>query len=200
MMDLANDKATLRSRLLNARQRMTRTRRDRAITTLRAAILAMSEASQARVIAAYVSFGAEPDTRETLEAWRERGIEILLPVLLADADLDWARYDGPHFLTPNARGLLEPSGPRLGRSAIAGADLVLAPALAVDAATGVRLGRGGGSYDRALARVPAGRPIVTMLYDGEVLDGVPAAAHDRPVDIALTPSQTYRFEPRALPR
>ena len=48
----------------------------------------------------------------------------------------------------------EPAGPRLGRAAVAEAQLVVVPALAVDR-RGLRLGRGGGSYDRALARVPA---------------------------------------------
>ena len=50
--------------------------------------------------------------------------------------------------------------------------MVLVPALAVDR-TGMRLGRGGGSYDRALGRVPVGTFVCALLYDGEVLDRVP---------------------------
>jgi 5-formyltetrahydrofolate cyclo-ligase len=70
---------------------------------------------------------------------------------------------------------------------VASADLVIVPALAVDR-RGARLGRGGGSYDRALARVGGQVPTVALLYDGELLDEVPAAAHDQPVRLAVRPS------------
>jgi 5-formyltetrahydrofolate cyclo-ligase len=50
------------------------------------------------------------------------------------------------------------------------------------------LGRGGGSYDRALARVGPGIPTIALLYDGELLDEVPAAAHDQRVRLVARPS------------
>jgi len=69
---------------------------------------------------------------------------------------------------------------------------VLVPALAVDPA-GNRLGRGGGSYDRALARVTPGTFVCALLYDGEVVDRVPADDHDRRVDAAVTQKGLTRF-------
>jgi 5-formyltetrahydrofolate cyclo-ligase len=80
----------------------------------------------------------------------------------------------------------------LGRDAVATADVVLVPGLAVDR-TAMRLGRGGGSYDRALGRVPVGTFVCTLLYDGEVLDEVPAEPHDRPVTAVVTPSGLTRL-------
>jgi 5-formyltetrahydrofolate cyclo-ligase len=71
--------------------------------------------------------------------------------------------------------------------AVARADLVLVPALAVDRG-GVRLGRGGGSYDRALTRVGPGIPTIALLYDGELLDEVPADDHDQRVRLVARPS------------
>jgi 5-formyltetrahydrofolate cyclo-ligase len=88
--------------------------------------------------------------------------------------------------------MLEPAGPRLGLEAVATADVVLTPGLAVDR-TGMRLGRGGGCYDRALGRVPVGTFVCTLLYDGEVLDAVPSAGHDRRVTAAVTPSGLTTF-------
>ena len=116
-------------------------------------------------------------------------MRVLLPVLLEDADLDWAEYPAP--LAPARFGLLEPAGPRLGPDAVSTAELVLAPALAVDRA-GRRLGQGGGSYDRALIRARA--PVVAVLYDEEVLDAVPVEPHDRLVGGVLTPQAgLHRF-------
>lgn len=71
------------------------------------------------------------------------------------------------------------------------ADVVLAPALAVDR-LGRRLGRGGGSFDRALARVDPRRALA-VVYDDEVLDHIPAEPHDQRVGGALTPSALLRF-------
>jgi len=59
--------------------------------------------------------------------------------------------------------------------------------------TGVRLGRGGGSYDRALARVGPGTLRVAVVYDTELLDLLPAEPHDVPVHGAVTPQGFVRF-------
>lgn len=129
-------------------------------------------------VAAYASIGTEPPTPATLALCRE----VLLPVLLADGDLDWGA--GP-ALAATPRGLLEPTGPRLGAAAIAACDIVLVPALAVDG-RGDRLGRGGGSYDRALRRTTG--LTIAVVYDGELVDRVPAEPHDTRVGAVVTPS------------
>jgi 5-formyltetrahydrofolate cyclo-ligase len=151
-------------------------------------MLGLPEMQMAGTVAAYVSVGAEPDTRGLLFALWKRGTYVLVPVLRPDGDLDWASYEGPESLAPGPRGLLEPTEPRRGVTAITSADLVIVPALAVDAG-GRRLGRGGGSYDRALARVGGSVLTVALLYDGELVDEVPAAGHDQPVRAAALPGE-----------
>jgi len=139
-------------------------------------------------VAAYVPVGREPggpELPEFLAAALPTGGRLLLPVLLDDGDLDWAYYEGPHSLQPGPRGLREPAGRRLGVDAIGEAALAIVPALAADP-TGRRLGRGGGSYDRALARAGAALT-VALLHDGEVIDSVPAEEHDKPVKAVITP-------------
>ena len=113
-------------------------------------------------------------------------------MLLGDNDLDWALYGGPASLAPARRGLLEPVGPPLGVAAVGHADVVLVPGLAVSR-SGMRLGRGGGSYDRALARVPVGTFTCVLLYDDEVLPDVPSEPHDRPVAGVVTPAGLHRL-------
>jgi 5-formyltetrahydrofolate cyclo-ligase len=136
----------------------------------------------AGTVAAYASLGAEPATGPLLAALAGR--RVLLPVLREDDDLDWAELT-PAGLAEGRRGLLEPVGPRLGPDAVAGCGLVVVPALRVDR-RGVRLGRGGGSYDRALSRA-TGRT-VALLHDGELVDALPCDRHDVPVSAAALPS------------
>ena len=106
-------------------------------------------------------------------------------MLRSDNDLDWAVFDGA--LAPGRFGLSEPTGARLGVEAVLGADLLLVPALAVDH-RGRRLGRGGGSYDRVLARVAGAVPALAVVDDAEVVPAVPVEPHDRPVQGYVTPS------------
>ena len=177
---MPEDKAALRARMLAARSGRPEQERAEAGRLIRDALLSRPEIQMAGTIAAYYSVGAEPGTRGLVYALWKRGTYVLLPVLRADGDLDWASYEGPDSLVPGPRGLREPAEPPRGVDAVARADAVLVPALAVDRA-GNRLGRGGGSFDRALARVGPLIPLIALLYDDELVDHVPAAPHDRPV-------------------
>jgi 5-formyltetrahydrofolate cyclo-ligase len=184
---LADDKAELRRRLLAGRRALGQAELAAAGRSIRDAVLDLPETQMAGTVAAYWSIGAEPDTHGLLFALWKRGTYVLLPVLLPDGDLDWASYEGPDSLRPGPRGMLEPSEPARGVGAVCSADLVLVPALAVDH-SGLRLGRGGGSYDRALARVGAQVPTVALLYDPELLDRVPGGPHDQRVRMVARPS------------
>ncbi|GAA2457897.1 5-formyltetrahydrofolate cyclo-ligase [Streptomyces lavendulocolor] len=185
----------MRRQLLAARALLTSSDAQKAAAVLADIALNLPELRRAWTVAAYVSIGSEPGTRALLDALRERGVRVLLPVLLEDNDLDWAVYEGAERLVRARRGLLEPAGPRLGVDAVLEADTVLLPGLAVDA-RGMRLGRGGGSYDRVLARIvrsgldPA---LVVLLYANEVVERVPEEPHDHPVHAVVTPEVTLRF-------
>jgi len=184
---LDRDKASLRTRLVAARRQLAPGQRSAAARSVRDAVLSLPEAQMAGTVAAYYSIGTEPDTRGLVFGLWKRGTYVLLPVLRDDGDLDWASYEGPDSLRPGPRGLTEPSEPPRGVTAITSADLVVVPALAVDH-SGQRLGRGGGSFDRALARVGASVPVVALLYDTEFLASVPAGPHDQPVRLVARPA------------
>jgi 5-formyltetrahydrofolate cyclo-ligase len=193
------DKRTLRRDFLAARNRLTPDDVREAADALAGRALGLPEVAGARAVAAYVSVGAEPGTLALLDALRTRGVRVLLPALLPDNDLDWGEYTGEGSLARVRHGgrmeLFEPAGERLGPDAVTRADVVLLPGVAVDG-RGLRLGRGGGSYDRVLARLAAAgaRPaLLVLLYDGEVVARVPAEPHDRPVGAVVTPSGVRRF-------
>lgn len=189
---LTGSKVATRDQLLAGRRRRSLTEVGEAAEAIARHVLASPEVRRAATVAAYVSMSTEPGTGLLLDALLEAGKRVVLPVLQPDDDLDWAVHTG--LLVPARRGLLEPAGPTLGPSAVATADLVLVPGLAVSRA-GERLGRGGGSYDRALARVPVGTPVWVLLYDAEVGVPVPVEPHDRPVTGAVTPSGVLRLRP-----
>ena len=169
-------KAALRAAALSRRAGLTDAERDAAGKAIAAALQDVLGA--ARRVAAYVAIGTEPPIGAALAG---RG-DVLLPVLLPDGDLDWAT--GP-VGAATARGLTEPTGPALGPQSIGECDVVLVPALAVDD-LGNRLGRGGGSYDRALVRATG--LTIAVLYDGERVATLPAEPHDIPVQAVVTPS------------
>ena len=181
------DKAALRRRLLAARHRLSPEQRAGAGRAIRDAVLSLPQTQMAGTVAAYYSIAAEPDTHGLIYALWKRGSYVLLPVLRPDGDLDWASYEGPDSLRPGPRGLTEPAEPPRGPGAIASADLVLVPALAVDH-SGLRLGRGGGSYDRALTRVGDQVPTVGLIYDQELLAKVPSWPHDQRVRLIARPA------------
>jgi 5-formyltetrahydrofolate cyclo-ligase len=191
MSDLTGDgegsqaaKIALRSRLITARRVLTPRDRFTLAAQLQDQILALVRRERPATIAAYVPVGSEPGGPDLPSVLGEHA-RVLLPVLLPDNDLDWAVFTGS--VSPGPRGLWEPAGPRLGVGALTSADLVLVPALAVDR-SGNRMGRGGGSYDRALARLSGSRPrILALLHEGELVEAVPAEPHDRPVHGAITP-------------
>ncbi len=167
---------------------MTAPERSAAGRSLRDTVLSWPEAQMAGTVAAYFSVGTEPETSGLVYALWKRGTYVLLPLLLSDNDLDWASYEGPDSLSAGPRGLLEPTEPPRGPAAVTSADLVIVPALAV-ARGGHRLGRGGGSYDRVLARVGAAVPTVALVYDRELLDEVPAGRHDQRVRMVARPGE-----------
>ncbi|MCO1595267.1 5-formyltetrahydrofolate cyclo-ligase [Micromonospora sp. RHAY321] len=187
-------KRDTRVELLARRRALTGPARAAAAGRVQAELVALVRRLRPGRMTAYVPVGSEPggaDLPEALRAALPADAELLLPVLRDDLDLDWAAYTGPDALIAAGRGIREPAGPRLGVAAVTGAELVVVPALAVDR-LGRRLGRGGGSYDRALARVPTATLTVVPLHDGELVEALPAEPHDRPVRAVVTPADGMR--------
>jgi 5-formyltetrahydrofolate cyclo-ligase len=177
-------KLALRSRMLTVRRLLSPDERRLRAAQLQDQTLSFVRREHPSTIAAYVPVGPEPGGPDLPFVLVGTGARVLLPVLLPDNDLDWAVFTGD--LAPGPRGLSEPVGPRLGR--LRSADLILVPALAVDRA-GHRMGRGGGSYDRALTRATA--PIIALLHDHELIEEVPAEPHDLPVHGVITPTRGF---------
>ena len=139
----------------------------------------------AATVCAYVPVGHEPGSLALLDELRQAGRRVLLPIVTDSPLLDWGVYFGAGSLVPGRHGLREPSGLRLGPATVTKVDAALVPALAVDR-RGVRLGRGAGHYDRALAHV-GGVPLIAVVRDQELVDELPEEPHDVRMTAVLTP-------------
>lgn len=203
-------KATVRREARDRRRRLAleldRAAAEEAITS---AVLALVP-GRARV-AVYESLPDEPPTGRLIAALLDAGHEVIVPVTLADWSLQWryavhgavadpatiARHPASQPAHP-ASG--DDSRPWLGARTLATCDLVLTPGLSVDR-HGTRLGKGGGSYDRALVHRNPSAPVLTLLHDGERSDrDLPRDAHDVPVDGWVTTSGQVHLIARDGPR
>jgi 5-formyltetrahydrofolate cyclo-ligase len=186
---VAARKAELRRTLRAARAERTSTTDPDASARLAERLAWWAMVRGAGTVAAYASYGNEPDSLELLDALKADSIRVLLPRWNPDDTLDWTPYTGRASLTATARGPLEPEGPRYGPQALLGVDFVIVPALAVDR-DGYRLGQGRGCYDRALTTLRSDAPILALLHDGELLPAgaVPHDAHDIKVTHVSMPS------------
>ncbi len=156
-------------------------------------LLRASEIKEAETIASYISYGEEPDTK-LLNAEIERmGKRLLLPRVDEAGVITWIIADHQMKVEVNKKRphLAQPSG-----SIFNGViDIVITPALRVDR-TGVRLGQGGGSYDRALsAENLQAAWKVALLHDEEISsEPLPYEAHDIKMDAVALPEIVVRFK------
>jgi len=139
-------------------------------------LLEQVEFAQVEVVASYTSYGNEPSTQGFNSTLLIRGVQILLPHLLEDNSLEWVDFK---------------TGKNFGVTGISLAQIVVVPALSVDE-SGMRIGQGGGSYDRAL-KLNSGWK-VCLLHDGEIFEGkLPQEIHDQKVNAVVTPTKIIRF-------
>lgn len=191
-LDTVDAKDELRRAIREERLKRSSRARTRAAEAFADVVCALPQVAQASCVAAYVSRPSEPGTVPLVERLHAQGIRVLLPVLGAGLQRDWAWYTTTGDLQVRAPGRPpEPAGPTLGAEALAQAEAVIAPALAVDTA-GARLGQGGGWYDRVLAHANPTAAVVALVFPEEVYDArtrpLPREGHDRGVDIIATPT------------
>jgi len=149
-----------------------------------------------RKVAAYMSSPAEPDTAKLLDALVAEGIEVFLPVCEPNFALSWAAYTpGIEFQRSTLAPVLEPVGPRHGTELFDDINTLIIPALAIDE-QGLRLGQGGGYYDRFLPLIEDSPVrVAAVVYEEEYVPAgtFPVAEHDQPVDLVFTPAQVHQI-------
>lgn len=190
---VAAEKRALRERALMERAALSEPVRAEASAAIAARLGALPELVRARTILGYAAFGAEVDLDSYLATRLAGGNQIYLPwVDGQNQELRVAPVpDLDRAIAPGWRGVREPCrhwrrdvDPRV-------LDAVVVPGVAFDR-RGRRLGYGGGHFDRVLARLRPGTFVVGVAFDAQLVDAVPVADHDVPMDAVVTESCTVR--------
>lgn len=158
---------------------------------LRARVLEAAPLPQGAVVAGYWPMRGEIDVLPLLGALAERGQVTALPTVIGrQKPLEFRRWVPGEPLEDGLYGTRHP---------VASAEVVrpvclLVPLLAFDR-RGVRLGYGGGFYDRTLAALRAVAPVVAVgvAYAGQEVDALPAEPHDERLDWVVTEKEVIRI-------
>ena len=194
---LREAKRALRASVLAARDAVSDHERAAAAAAITARLLALPGFAAAPSILVTLPFRSEWDTRALARAALAAGKSVIVPRVDTDARvlaLHRVR-DLEASIERGYRGIPEPrhDTPLASAAEVA---LALVPGVAFDP-RGRRLGYGGGYYDRLLPLLAPDVPRIAGAYELQIVDDVPAAAHDISVDVIVTPLRTLVPPPRA---
>lgn len=178
------DKQSIRREIRARRQSLPQAARVEAARQVVSRLRAWDIYQSARTVLAYAPVRGELDVTELLEDALAGGKALLLPRCEPGGIMTARRVVSLRALVRSAYGIEEPGddAPLCAPEAI---DLVIVPGIAFDAG-GVRVGQGGGYYDRFLPRfrgVAAG-----VGYTFQIFEALPALAHDAAVDYVIHPA------------
>ena len=150
-------------------------------------VMKLSACAQAGTVVGYAPVLREADPSAVLEDALAAGKTVGLPRIEQEGELSVRTWKRGEALEPGPWSTRQPasSAPRIEACRI---ELVLVPALAVDP-WGYRIGYGKGFYDRLLAQLPDATT-VALAYAFQLIAEVPREAHDRPVSIVVTDTET----------
>ena len=138
-----------------------------------------------KTIAAFVSHGGEPDLGPIFEALIGSGRQLFLPVVDGET-MRFHRYQPDVVMRKNRFGIPEP----LGQPSVLVQELdwILMPLVAFSS-KGVRLGMGGGFYDRTLANIDRSqkRPLLAgVSHSLSQAESIPSEPWDVPMDLVIS--------------
>lgn len=189
-------KAALRVTALRARRSLTEGERERASASVVERLLAIPEILRAKTLLTYAPMSEEPDVSAALHHLHQRGTRTLFP-RVRGTNLDLVAASDLLTLRLGYRGIREPVGNPVDPDVV---DVAVVPGVAFDL-HGVRLGHGGGHYDRLLAQLPERCMRIGVAFACQVVPWVPNEPHDEPVDAIVTESSFHltHARPRDVP-
>lgn len=179
------DKQVMRDHMLEQLRRMSPGERAQESLRICRLIEEQDWFRSAQMMGAYLPLSREVDIMPLVEGMMASGKFVYLPCRRAhQACYAWSRYAVE--LEPGPDGVDQPVADD--PPATDALDLVLVPGLAFDTC-GMRLGRGGGYFDRLLADTRTMK--VGVAFSCQMVDRVAAVEHDVPMDAVVTPEQIF---------
>lgn len=175
-----DDKPALRSQMIAARRAMTPAVKAQADARISDQLSRWLERHQVRMLGAYLPMPGEPDLSPLYPQLLARGIGLAMPVVLEKHHpLVFVRWQPGDAIARDASGTPAPTA----RGEYLQPDAVLAPCIGFTNDR-LRLGFGGGYFDRTLAQSPRPRAVGIAYAFSRVTFA--AEAHDIPLDVIIT--------------
>ncbi len=189
-MDIAEIKRKARSAASRRRAEAHALLKDTAGVALADRGLPVEASTAPGVVSGFIPYKSEITTMPLLHALRRQGWRTALPVVIAaKRPLVFRAWSPGEPLAPGVWDIPVP----LEDAPEVEPDVLLVPLLAFDR-RGFRLGYGGGFYDRTLEKLRAMKKVLAIgvAYHAQMVEEVPAAIHDAPLDFVMTEQETFR--------
>lgn len=185
-MEINDEKRQLRAECHQKIQRLSMEEVNGKSARITTAVCALLETGSYRTIGAYSSFGKEVGTEALIRRLLAAGHQVALPVVSRQPSLkkmDFRLVEQVEALVPGVFGILEPQQGKVVFPEEL--EIMLLPGLAFSR-TGERLGRGGGYYDRYLAKLPPEVLKIGLAFSEQIAEALPTEEHDLKVDMVIT--------------
>ena len=150
-------------------------------------VLASDEYTGSRTVMTYVPLPSEVDTRYLIGKAMEQGKRIAVPYVgYGDQRIIACEFTAFEDLEKGPFGIEQPREGQLKVIPLKEIGLIVVPAIAYDEQN-MRLGRGGGFYDRFLASGElSASSTIGIAFSFQIVEHIPSAPHDRPVNRVVT--------------
>lgn len=183
--NVKSQKRNLRQKLKMQRSHLPEGYREQANELIRNRLKALESYQKASVIFSYVSMLEEVDTRSLISEALQEGKRVVVPRCEGKGIMDAYEISSLKDLVPGVWGIGEP-GKHCRKVSPEDIDLCLIPCISTTRA-GVRLGYGGGYYDRYLAKTRSKK--VLLCWEQMLCEEIPQEIHDQKVDLVITEEQ-----------
>ncbi len=139
-------------------------------------------------VASYMPVSGELSTIPFCQKVIDSGGVLLMPKVTEDDIVFYAVSDLTDDMEPGRFGIPEPRE-SCAKTDVRDADVIIVPAIAYND-EGIRLGQGGGYYDRLWEYLGGDSPerkvvLIGVCYDFQIVSSIPVLAHDMAVDVII---------------
>ena len=144
--------------------------------------------SKEKVVGGYYPVNFEIDILEILEKLEIKGIQLSLPVIKKNNEMDFYSWSTKNLLKLNKYGIPEPEQIKK-----VFPDIILVPVVSFDRNL-YRIGYGGGYYDRYIDKLSDKKNClkIGIAHSCQKIDKVPINKYDKKLDIVITEKYVLR--------